>query len=352
MSPRVFVALAVLVALALVVWQSPQLTKFSNPVVSSEPAATPGPAREEAKPATEDKTASATPVTLPPPRSGTGEPDVAFGAFQRGYFLTAFKEATRRAEEQKDPQSMTLIAELYANGYGVPHDDKKALDWYGKAAALGDAGGTFGLAMFKLAGRGGPADREAGMKLLADAARVGHVAAAYDLGLLMLQGEDRNVAQAAEYFRAAAVAGNPEAQYALGTLYKEGRGVPRDFREAARLLGAAAAANFTDAQVEYAIALFNGNGVPRDEQAAAALLRKAAVKGNPIAQNRLARLLATGRGVPANAVEAAKWAIVAKAAGVHDTWLDNFVQSLTSTDRDAAQHAAQPWLKAQEASRS
>ena len=64
-------------------------------------------------------------------------------------------------------------------------------------------------------------------------------AAAYDLGLLYLEGQlfPQDFARAAELFRAAAQAGNPEAQYALATLYKDGRGVPKDVGEAARLLG-------------------------------------------------------------------------------------------------------------------
>ena len=132
----------------------------------------------------------------------------------------------------------------------------------------------------------------------------------------------QDFARAAELFRGAAQAGSPEAQYALATLYKEGRGVPKDLAEAARLLAAASLADNTDAQVEYAIALFNGAGVARNEPAAAALLKKAARKGNPVAQNRLANILAIGRGVPADPVEAIKWHIVAKAGGVSDIPLD------------------------------
>ena len=51
--------------------------------------------------------------------------DSAFGAYQRGHFLTALKEATELAAKN-DPKAMTLIAELYANGLGVGRDDAKA----------------------------------------------------------------------------------------------------------------------------------------------------------------------------------------------------------------------------------
>src|SRR5580698_8945568 len=60
-----------------------------------------------------------------PPADGP-ELDLAFGAFQRGYFLTAFQLATEHATDQGDAKSMTLLGELYANGLGVPRDDAKA----------------------------------------------------------------------------------------------------------------------------------------------------------------------------------------------------------------------------------
>ena len=135
--------------------------------------------------------------------------------------------------------------------------------------------------MFRFAGRGGPQDQAEAAALLDKAAKLGHVAAAYNLALLYLEGQQvpQDIARAAELLRGAADAGSPEAQYALATLYKEGNGVPKDPAAAAKLLGAAARSGNVAAQVEYAIALFNGTGVAKDESAAAALFRKAAQQG-------------------------------------------------------------------------
>jgi uncharacterized protein len=144
--------------------------------------------------------------------------------------------------------------------------------------------------------------------------------------------------------REAADAGNPEAQYALGTFYKQGRGVPKDPREAARLWALAALADNIDAQVEYAIALFNGDGVAKNEEAAASLFRKAALHGSAIAQDRLARILADGRGAPKNPTEAVKWHLISKARGETDLPLDDYVTALDPTVRAAGEKAAQPWL--------
>src|SRR5262249_61265140 len=103
----------------------------------------------------------------------------------------------------------------------------------------------------------------------------------------------RDFGRAAELLRGAADAGNPDAQYALATLYKEGRGVAKNPGEAARLLGIAARAGNLDAEVEYAIALFNGTGGAKDEAGAVAWFRKAARQGSPIAQNRRTRVPAS-----------------------------------------------------------
>src|SRR5579884_416670 len=177
--------------------------------VRSKPAAKPGYLAQGAAPVA---SAARTPAA----------PDLAFGAFQRGYFLTAFSLAEKRVEQDSDPNSMTLLGELYANGLGVPRDDAKAASWYRLAAARGDPNAMFALAIFELQGRAGPRNRQESAKWFAAAAKLGHPIAAYDLALLYIEGElfPRDFSCAAELLRVAADAGNAQAQYALGTLYK------------------------------------------------------------------------------------------------------------------------------------
>ncbi|HEY0567779.1 MAG TPA: tetratricopeptide repeat protein [Xanthobacteraceae bacterium] len=282
------------------------------------------------------------------------EPDLAFGAFQRGYYITAFSEATRRVEEKADPKAMTLLGELYAQGFGIAADDKKAMDWYRLAVERGDREAMFALAMFHFAGRTGARNRDEMVRLLNAAAALGHAAAAYNLALLYLEGQQfpQDFARAAELFRKASELGNPEAQYALATMFKDGRGVNKDMNEAVRLLAAAAQANNLDATVEYAVAMFNGVGTAKDEPGAAGLFLKAARRGSPIAQNRLARILAAGRGLPLDPVQAMKWHIAAKAGGAGDLYLDEFASKQKAEDRAAAEEAAKPWIPAGRAPRS
>ena len=60
-------------------------------------------------------------------------------------------------------------------------------------------------------------------------------------------------------------------------------------------------------------------------------------EGNPVAQNRLARLYANGVVFPLDLVEAAKWHLIARRAGVSDFSLDIVLTKLTPEQRAAAE---------------
>jgi hypothetical protein len=55
-------------------------------------------------------------------------------------------------------------------------------------------------------------------------------------------------------------------------------------------------------------------------------------------------MYATGRGLPANAVQAAKWHLIAKAGGTSDPFLEDFMNKMKPEDRKTAEEAAKPWL--------
>src|SRR5947209_15060006 len=55
------------------------------------------------------------------PKSGDPPGDLAFGAYQRGYYLTALREAEKRlSANPRDAPAMTLIGEIYHDGLAVP----------------------------------------------------------------------------------------------------------------------------------------------------------------------------------------------------------------------------------------
>jgi TPR repeat protein len=270
------------------------------------------------------------------------EPDLAYGAYQRGLYRTAFREATLRVEKNRnDAAAMTLLGELYNQGLGLAPDPRKAAEWYRIAAERGDASAMASLGLMALEGRGMDKNPAQGRTWLEQAAAKGNPVASHNLALLLISSTaEADLQRAVELLRRAVAHEIPDAQHALGVLYLKGRGIERDATEAASLFKRAADNGSSVGEVEYAILLFNGEGVAASESQAARYFRRAAAKGNAIAQNRLARLLASGRGVPQNKVDAAAWHILAAAQGLSDPWLDDALKGLSKDDRTRAERLA------------
>lgn len=262
-------------------------------------------------------------------------PDLAYGAYQRGQFLTALKLALERLKaDPKDASAMTLLGILSEQGIGTPRDLSKAVGWYRSGHENGDVNSTFAYAMALIKGEGITKDQAQGTALLRTAIDQGHPYAAYNLAFILMQsGEPDDQTRAAVMMRRAANHEIPEAQYALAIILKEGKGVPVQAVEAAQLMERAALNGDVQAQTEWAIMLFNGEGIPKDEAKAARFFRRAAWKGNAIAQNRLARLLMTGRGIPHNMIDAAAWHTLASGQGRTDDALDFEFKTLSPEDR-------------------
>ena len=272
------------------------------------------------------------------PKPGDPPGDLAYGAYQRGYYITALREAQKRlAANTRDGAAMTLIGEIYHDGLAVKRDDEEAVRWWRLGSSFGDAPGAYEYGVALLSGAGVAQDKARAREEFSKAAEKGIAGAFYNLGVLALQeggGDKPDYATAAGFFRRAAEAGDGEAAYSYGVLVREGKGVALDTDEAAKWLKRAADENVIAGQVEYGIMLFNGVGVTKDESGAARLFLLAASRRNPIAQNRLAHLYITGRGVPKDVVRAALWNGLAKAAGLMDDKLEAAIGTLTEEQLD------------------
>jgi TPR repeat protein len=272
------------------------------------------------------------------PKPGDPPGDLAYGAYQRGYYLSAMREAEKRlGDNPKDAAAMTLIGEIYHDGLAVKRDEGEAVRWWRLAASLGNVQGGYEYGVALLQGAGVAKDKAAASAEFAKAAASGHTGALYNLGVLALEGGadgQPDYAAAADYFRRGAEAGDGNAAYSYGVLLREGKGVSLDLDAAANWLKRGADEGIIAAQVEYAIMLFNGVGVIKDEPGAAKIFKLAAARRNPIAQNRLAHLYLMGRGVPKDLVRAALWSGFAKAAGLKDDKIDAEIGPLTPEQLD------------------
>ena len=273
-----------------------------------------------------------------PPRADGKPADMAFGAYQRGNFLAALKEAERRIDENpKDAAAMTLIGEIYHDGAAVGKNDFEASHWFRLASNLGDPQAAYELGVLLLEGaKGVPKDRADAKQQFEGAAARNHAGALYNLGVMALDstnGRKPDFAEAAQDFLKSAQAGDDNAAYSYGVMLREGKGVRQDVAEGAAWLKRACDDGIVAGQVEYAIMLYNGDSVPKDQAQAVKILKIAAAKGNPIAQNRIAHLYVEGQGVERDLAKAAAWNAFAKAGGLTDQGLDVATANLTSDER-------------------
>ena len=268
--------------------------------------------------------------------------DLAFGAYQRGYYLTALQLALPRAESG-DPAAQTLIATLYDRGLGVPRDMEKAAEWYRFAADAGNREGQFAYANMLLRGGGVEADKEAGAEYMKLAAQAGHPQAAFNLAQIITARRPTwaGYADALPWYEQAAQAGLADANYALANMHKAARGVAiNDDAKALDYLRKAAQGGLDTAQLDLGTWLANGRSTTADPRAAFLWFARAAGQGNVLAQNRLARMYDAGFGVKRDPVLAGAWHIIAKRAGLADTAMDRRFAAMSDIDRERALETA------------
>ena len=144
-----------------------------------------------------------------------------------------------------------------------------------------------------------------------------------------------------------AEAGDPEAQYDLGSLYCDGLAVGRNYRQAAEWYGRAAAQGHMRAQFTLGFLAYHGAGrgeedgaVARDPVQAARWLKPAAERDNAMAQYLLASLYRKGEGVPRDDNKALGWALAAADRGV------TAAQYEAGLQLGSREHAWASWMEA------
>lgn len=115
--------------------------------------------------------------------------------------------------------------------------------------------------------------------------------------------------------KAAAQAGNPDAQVSLGYQYDSGELVPQDYEKAVYWYRQAAESGHANAEFNYAEMLRDGVGVEKSIAAAVHWYRQAAMHGNAKAAYCLGVLYASGKDIPADLVQAYAWLCLAEDGG-------------------------------------
>lgn len=270
--------------------------------------------------------------------------------------------------EKGDTEAQAMIGESYLNGKGVEQSESKAIEWFEKAAAKGNATALYHLANFYFYGNSpliGKFPKKA-LDYYTQAANKGNVDAQRQLAVCLYNGiggaasqrdafnwilkavnanpspitennlavcyatgngTRQSVAQAVELFRKAADAGDVTAQYNLGTLLLEEP--QQDVKKAFEYLEKAAAQNHLLALKKLGDLNFTGKYTNQSYARAFEYYNKAA-KLTPTPENQmldyfyqgqadayadvlftLSQCYADGKGVKKSPREAAKWAMKA-----------------------------------------
>ncbi|HHV6563032.1 TPA: tetratricopeptide repeat protein, partial [Haemophilus influenzae] len=110
------------------------------------------------------------------------------------------------------------------------------------------------------------------------------------------------------WYRQAAEQGNAKAQFNLGNMYADGRGVKQDNFEAVKWYRKAAEQGYAEAQGSLGVMYQSGRGVKQDGVEAVNWFRRAAEQGYATAQALLGFLYLLGeRGVQVNKSLAKEW---------------------------------------------
>lgn len=151
--------------------------------------------------------------------------------------------------------------------------------------------------------------------------------------------------QAVAWYRKAAEQGDAHAQFILGLMYFDGRGVAKDDLQAVTWYRKAAEQGYSSAQVNLGLMHVSGRGVAKDDLQAVTWLRKAADQGNAYGQHGLGLLYMVGRGVPKDNELAYFWLLLSSAQGHKEAAIkrDLLEPNLTTQQRSKAKAYAKAW---------
>ena len=126
-----------------------------------------------------------------------------------------------------DATAQYELGARYADGRGLPRDNKAAAQWFEKAAEQGLAPAQYRLGSYYEKGIGVDRDYARARKLYQQAAEAGNARAMHNLAVLAAEGNDGkpDYGLASDWFRRAAEFGVRDSQYNLAILYARGLGV-------------------------------------------------------------------------------------------------------------------------------
>jgi len=167
----------------------------------------------------------------------------------------------------------------------------------------------------------------------------------FNKGIAAYQSGD--FATALRELRPLAEQGHDGAQFAVGTMYDTGRGVPQDYKTAVKWYTLGAEQGEKGCQWALGDMYVYGQGVPQDYKTAVKWYTLAAEQGSARAQYMLGGMYAYGLGVPQDKVYAHMWWNLAAASGDKNAFKkrDIVATEMTPTQIEKAQDLARECVR-------
>jgi TPR repeat protein len=214
---------------------------------------------------------------------------LAISAFSLSTVVSAAEPKDDRAQDFFQRGEKAYFLEKYT----------EAVDWYERAAELGNLEAKRSLALMYATGHGVDKDPERADKLyrsmmpkLRAAAENGDVAAMRTMAYMLENGHGipKRPGTAVSWYVQAAKLGDVSSMRTLSTIYDLGVYVPRDIKRSIHWLTQAAEQGHASSMYELAQRYETGNGVEKDSNRAVQWYQTAASFGERAAQNELRRL--------------------------------------------------------------
>ena len=210
-----------------------------------------------------------------------------------------------------NPVGQFALAQTLMAGRGPNFDSGRAFELFEKAAAQGHLWSKLEAGLMLQQGAGSRSSRYGkALAYFTDCIAAGIPAAKSNLALMYLEGRGvkSDPRKAEELLLAAHEEGARKAKLILGHLYYNGRGkVARDYEKAREFYELALEEEFTEANFYLGEIHAEGRGVERDFQRAALYYRASARRGHAEAAFRLGMMFKEGRNVALNYDVAAYW---------------------------------------------
>jgi TPR repeat protein len=139
--------------------------------------------------------------------------------------------AVRKAAKAGNPEAQFRLGVMYGNGDGVGLDYEQARHWFEQAARQGHESALITLAWMYANGTGVESNEDRARELYLEAAERGSAKAQYVVGTMYRFaqfGAAKDLEAAVGWYLKAADQSMPTAQFALGKMLMEGKGVVQD----------------------------------------------------------------------------------------------------------------------------